>query len=62
MLLTGREMPVLLGKSKLFLARLASQDSSQGSRASEIDWLSDSIFVLSGALCEILSIYFRVNF
>ena len=36
-------MLVLIGKSKLFLARLASQ----ASRASEIGWLSDSLFVLS---------------
>ena len=43
MLLTGREMLALLGKSKLFLARLASQDS-QARRASEIGWLSDSFF------------------
>ena len=54
-------MLVLFGKSKLFLARLASQDS-QARRASEIGWLSDSFFWLV-ALCEILySIYFRVNF
>jgi len=46
MLLTGREMLVLFGKSKLFLARLASQDT-QARRASEINWLSDSFFVLS---------------
>ena len=36
-------MLVLNGKSKLFLARLASQVR----RASEISWLSDSLFALS---------------
>lgn len=36
-------MLVLIGKSKLFLARLASQVM----RASEIGWLSDSLFALS---------------
>ena len=35
-------MCVLTGKSKLFLARLISQ----ARRASEIGWLSDSLFVL----------------
>ena len=39
-------MLVLIGKSKLFLARLASP----ARRASEIGWLSDSLFVLS--LCK----------
>ena len=46
MLLTDRGMLVLIGKSKLFLARLASP----ARRASEIGWLSDSLFVSS--LCE----------
>ena len=36
-------MLVLIGKSKLLLARLASQVR----RASEVGWLSDSLFVLS---------------
>jgi len=43
MLMTGGGMLVLFGKSKLFLARLASQ----ARRASEVGWLSDSLFVLS---------------
>ena len=34
-------MLVLIGKSKLFLARLASQ----ARRAREIGWLSDSLFL-----------------
>ena len=37
MLMTGGGMLVLFGKSKLFLA----------SEASEVGWLSDSLFVLS---------------
>ena len=41
MLLTGGGMLVLFGKSKLFLARLASQ----ARQASEVGWLSDSLFV-----------------
>ena len=36
-------MLLLIGKSKLFIAILASQVR----RASEIGWLSDSLFVLS---------------
>ena len=36
-------MLVLIGKSKLLLARLTSQVR----RASEVGWLSDSLFVLS---------------
>ena len=36
-------MHVLIGQSKLFLPRLASQ----ARRASEIGWPSDSLFVLS---------------
>jgi len=43
MLLTGGGMHLLFGKSKLFLARLAPQ----ARRATEIGWLSDSLFVLS---------------
>jgi len=43
MLLTGGGMLILFGKSKLFLARLASQ----ARRVSEVGWLSDSLFVLS---------------
>jgi len=59
MLMTDGGMLVLFGKSKLFLARLASE----ARRASEVGWLSDSLFVFNIALCEILySIYFRVNF
>ena len=45
-------MFVLIGKSKLFFARLASQVR----RASEIGWLSDSLFVL--LLCEKFFIQF----
>jgi len=43
MLLTGGGMLVLFGKSQLFLARLASQ----ARQASEVGWLSDSLFLLS---------------
>jgi len=43
MLMTGGGMLVLFGKCKLFLARPASQ----ARRASEVGWLSDSLFVLS---------------
>jgi len=41
--MTGGGMLVLFAKSKLFLARLASQ----ARRASEVGWLSDSLIVLS---------------
>ena len=51
-------MLVLIGKSKLFLARLASP----ARRASENGWLSDSLFDLS--LCKkfFTQFIFRVNF
>jgi len=52
MLMTGGGMLVLFGKSKLFLARLASQ----ARRASEVGRLPDSLFVLS------LSVKFFIQF
>ena len=52
MLMTGRRMLVLFGRSKLFLARLASQ----ARRASKVGWLFDSLFVLS--LCVKILIQF----